>query len=93
MKYRPAQTDEIEARRSLICEPLPPPNVITLRRSRSLRAILAESLNTTQALQRRLEDGVIVLNDAHCEVVRSLFVATRHQAKALAAMLELDGLE
>jgi len=47
-KYHPAQIDEMEARRSLICEPLPPDNVITLRKARSLRAVLAENLNATQ---------------------------------------------
>jgi hypothetical protein len=31
--------------------------------------------------------------DQQREVVRLLYVATRHQVKALAAVLELDGLE
>ena len=92
-KYHPAQIDEIEARPSLICEPLPPDNVISLRKSRSLRAILVESLNATRALRRHLEDGVIVSDDAQCEIVKSLFVATQQQEKALAAALELEGLE
>jgi DNA-binding transcriptional regulator YiaG len=92
-KYHPAQTDEIEARPSLISEPLPPDNVIPLRRSRSLRAVLAESLNTTRALLRQLEDGVSVSNDANCEVVRLLFVATRQQVQALNTALECDDLE
>jgi hypothetical protein len=78
----------IENRRSLICEPLPPENVIKLRRSRSLRAALAESLNTTRALLRQLEDGVTVSDDAQCETIRLLFVATRQQVQALAAVLE-----
>jgi hypothetical protein len=31
--------------------------------------------------------------DQQREIVRLLYVATRHQVKALAAVLELDGLE
>jgi len=93
MKYRPAQIDEMEARPSLISELLPPPNVITLRRPRPLHAILAENLNSTKALLRRLEDGVTVLDDAQCEIIRLLFVATRDQVRALSAVLELEGLE
>jgi hypothetical protein len=93
VKYNPCPLDEIEARPSLICEPLPPANVISLRRSRSLRAILAENLNATQALQRRLEDGVVVSQDAECEIIRLLFVATRQQLQALSAVLELEGLD
>jgi hypothetical protein len=92
-KYRPCSIDEVEARPSLINEPLPPDNVITLRQSRSLHAVLAENLNATRGLQRYLEDGVIVLNDTDCEIIKSLFVATRQQVQALAAVLELDGLE
>jgi len=42
---------------------------------------------------RSPEDGVTVSDDAQCEIVRSLFVATREQVQALAATLELDGLE
>ena len=41
----------------------------------------------------RLEDGVTVPRDQQREIVRLLYVATRHQVKALAAVLELDGLE
>jgi hypothetical protein len=93
-KFWPVSIDEIEDRPSLIGAPLPPDNVIaTPRTLRSLRAILAENLNSTRALRRRLEDGVTVSSDAQCEIVRLLFVATRHQVKALAATLELDGLE
>jgi hypothetical protein len=55
--------------------------------------VLVENLNSTRALRMRLEDGVTVSSDAHCEIVKLLFVATRHQEKALAAALELDGLE
>jgi hypothetical protein len=93
MKYHPAQIDELENRPSLISEPLLPDNVITLRRSRPLHAMLAENLNSTKALLRQLEDGVVVSDDAQCETVRLLFVSTRDQLKALAATLECDGLE
>ena len=92
-KYCPCPIDELEARPSLINEPLPPDNVITLRKARSLRAVLAENLNATRALQRALEDGVVVSDDAQCEIVRLLFVATRQQVQALNAALECEGLE
>jgi hypothetical protein len=92
-KYHPAQIDEIENRRSLISEPVPPENVITLPKSRPLHAVLVENLNSTQALLTRLEAGVTVPRQEQREVVRLLYVATRHQAKALIATLELDGLE
>jgi len=55
--------------------------------------MLAENLNSTKALLRRLEDGVTVLDDAQCEIVRLLFVATRQQVRALEAALSLEGLE
>ena len=92
-KYWPAQIDEIENRRSLICEPLPPDNVVSLPKSRPLHAVLVENLNSTQALLLRLEDGVCVPKNAQREIVRLLYLATRHQVKALAAVLELEGLE
>ena len=92
-KYWPAQIDEVENRRSLVSEPAPPPNVVSLPKSRPLHQILVENLNSTQALLRRLEDGVTVPRDQQRGVVRLLYVATRHQVKALAAVLELDGLE
>jgi len=93
VRYRPAQLNEIENRPSLIGEPVPPDNVITLRKSRSLHAVLVENLNATRALRRHLEDGVTVSNDAQCKIIKSLFVATRDQVNALAAVLELEGLE
>jgi len=93
VRYHAAQLDEIEARRSLISEPLPPENVISLRRSRSLHQVLVENLNSTRALLRCLEDGVTVSSDAQCEIVRSLFVATRDQVQALSATLECEGLD
>ena len=92
-KYWPAQIDEIENRRSLISEPLPASNVISLPTTRPLHAVLVENLNATKALLRRLEDGVHVPRQAQREVVRLLYVATRHQVQALTAALELDGLE
>jgi len=92
-KYWPAQIDEIENRRSLISEPAPAENVIALPKSRPLHAMLVESLNSTRALLRRLEDGVTVPRDQQREIVRLLYVATRHQVKALTATLELEGLE
>jgi len=92
-KYWPAQIDEIENRRSLISEPAPAENVIALPRSRPLHQVLVESLNATKALQRRLEDGVTVPRGQQREIVRLLYVATRHQVKALTATLELEGLE
>ena len=92
-KYWPAQIDEIENRRSLICEPLPPENVISLPKARSLHAVLIENLNSTRALLRRLEDGVHVPRQQQREIVRLLCVSTRHQTAALAAVLELEGLE
>jgi len=55
--------------------------------------VLVENLNSTRALLRHLEDGVVVSDDAQCEIIRLLFVATRHQVKALAATLECEGLE
>jgi hypothetical protein len=92
-KYWPAQIDELPDRKSFISQPLPPENVITLPKSRPLHAVLVESLNSTRALLRRLEDGVTVPRDQQREIVRLLYVATRNQARALAAVLELEGLE
>jgi hypothetical protein len=48
---------------------------------------------STQALLTRLEAGVTVPRNEQREIVRLLYVATRHQVRALAACLELDGLE
>jgi hypothetical protein len=93
MKYHPAPINEIEDRPSLISEPLPPENVISLRRSRSLHVMLAENLNSTRALLRHLEDGVTVPKDAQREIIRLLYIATRHQVQALSACLELGALE
>ena len=90
-KYWPAQIDEVEDRPSLIKEPLPPDNVIALPKTRSLYAMLCQTLIDTQALLARMEAGVQVQQQR--EVVRALYVASRNQAKALIAVLELRGLE
>ena len=83
----------MEARRSLISEPLPPDNVVSLPKSRHLLAVLVENLNSTRALLTRLESGLCMPRPEQREIVRLLYVATRHQVKALAGCLELDGLE
>jgi hypothetical protein len=67
--------------------------VVSLPKVRPLHAVLIENLNSTQALLRRLEDGVHVPRQEHREIVRLLYVSTRQQVTALAAVLELDGLE
>ena len=95
-RYWPRPFDEIEGTPvTLINEPLPPDNVSVLMptKQRSLHATLVESLNSTRALLRRLERGVHVPRHHQREIVRLLYVATQHQVKALAAVLELDGLE
>jgi hypothetical protein len=97
-RYWPRRFDEMASDRtpvSWLNEPLPPDNVSALVRTkqRSLHAVLVENLNSTRALLRRLELGVHVPRDHQREIVRLLYVATQHQAKALIATLELDGLE
>jgi hypothetical protein len=97
-RYWPRQFDELvddPTPMSWINEPLPPDNVSALvPRQRSIHAMLVENLNSTRALLTRLESGrVCVPRQEQREVVRLLYVATRHQVKALAAVLELDGLE
>jgi hypothetical protein len=97
-KYWPRQFEELGSDPipvTLINEPLPPDNVSTLVRTkqRSLHAVLCGALTNTHALLARLEAGVTVPRDQQREVVRLLYVATRHQVKALAAVLELEGLE
>ena len=95
-RYWPRQFDEIEGTPlTWINEPLPPDNVSALvPRQRSIHAVLVENLNSTRALLTRLESGrVCVPRQEQCEIVRLLYVGTRHQVKALAATLELDGLE
>ena len=93
-RYWPRQFHEIEGTpQTWINEPLPPDNVRTLVRpnQRSLHAVLCEALTNTQALLKRLEAGVTVPRDQQREIVRLLYVATRHQVKALTACLELEG--
>jgi hypothetical protein len=96
-RYWPRQFEEMASDRtpvSWLNEPAPPDNVATLvPRQRSIHAVLVESLNNTKALLARLEAGVTVPRQEQREVVRLLYVATRHQVKALAVVLELDGLE
>jgi len=89
-RYWPRRFEELASDRtpvSWLNEPLPPDNVSALVRTkqRSLHAILVESLNSTRALLRRLELGVHVPRAEQRETVRLLYVATRHQVKALAA--------
>jgi hypothetical protein len=62
--------------------------------SASLCALLVGLRNQAEALLARMETrDVYVPKDTQREVVRLLYVATRHQVKALAATLELEGLE
>ena len=93
-KYWPRTSEELAEDPipvSLINQPLPPDNVIALPKTRSLYAMLCQTLIDTQALLARMEAGVQVQQQR--EVVRALYVASRNQAKALIATLELDGLE
>jgi hypothetical protein len=66
---------------SLINEPSPPDNVRVLvqPKARSLHAVLCEALTNTQALLTRMEAGVVVPREHQREIVRLLYVATRHQ--------------
>jgi hypothetical protein len=67
---------------------------MALPKARSLHAVLCQALMNMQALLQRLELGVHVPRQEQREVVILRYVATRHQVKALAAvLLELDGLE
>ena len=94
-RYRPADVAEVEQKVSLLNEPIH--EVIELRpgqASASLHALLVGVRNQAQALLDRLETrGVYVPKDQQREVVRLLYVATRNQVRALAACLELEGLE
>ena len=97
-KYWPRTSEELAEDpipRSFINQPLPPDNVRPLvsPNRRSLHAVLCEALIDTQALCARLEAGVQVQHNGQREVVRQLYVASRNQAKALIATLELEGLE
>ena len=97
-RFRPRRFDELaedSIPRSLLNEPLPPDNVRTLAqpKARSFHAVLCEALIDAQALLARLEAGVMVPRDQQREVVRSLYMATRNQVRALIATLELQGLE
>jgi hypothetical protein len=94
-RYWPQQFDGSDCTPvSWLNEPTPPDNVATLvPRQRSIHAMLVENLNSTQALLARLEAGVTVPRQEQREIIRLLYVATRHQVKALAAVLGLDELE
>jgi hypothetical protein len=97
-KYRPRTFEELADDRTpvtFVNELSPPDNVRALVRpkQRSLHAVLGEALTNTQALLTRLELGVTVPRPEQREVIRLLYVATRHQVKALAAVFELEGLE
>ena len=95
-RYRPADVAEVEQKVSLLNEPIHD-DVIELRPGQSaasLHALLVGVRNQAQALLDRLETrGVYVPKDQQREVVRLLYVATRNQVRALAACLELEGLE
>ena len=67
--------------------------VLVPSQQRSLHAVLCQALIDTQSLLTRLKAGVQVQHNGQREVVRALYVASRNQAKALIATLELDGLE
>jgi len=95
-KYWPRDIAEVDERPSLINEPLSAPDGTTALpvcyRERPLHAVLCESLKQTRELLNRLElRGVQVARAEQREVVRLLYVATRHQVKALAAVLESRG--
>jgi hypothetical protein len=97
-RYWPRRFDEMASDPvpvTWINERPPPDNVRTFVRptQRSLHAVLCEALTNTQALLCRLEAGVRVPRQEQREIVRLLYVATRNQAKALIATLELQGLE
>jgi hypothetical protein len=97
-KFWPRDIAELEEKVSLINEPLAAPDGTTALpvcyRERSLHAVLCESLKQTRELLTRLElRGVHVPRAEQREVVRLLYVATRNHVKALAACLELEGLE
>ena len=55
-----------------------------LSKGHVMRAVLCPTLTNTQALLTRLEAGVHVPRSEQREVVRLLYVATRHQVEALA---------
>jgi hypothetical protein len=97
-RYHPRSFEELASDPipvTFINKPLPPENVSTLpvRRAHSLHAVLCDALTSSRGLLQRLESGVTVPKDHQHEIVRLLYVATRHQVKALTACLVLEGLE
>jgi hypothetical protein len=95
-KYRPRTFEELASDPTpvtLLNEPIRETVELRPGAKRSLHAVLVESLTNTKALLTRLEAGVHVARNEQREVIRLLYVATRHQVKALTACLELEGLE
>jgi hypothetical protein len=93
-KYWPAQSDEVENRRSLISEPLPPDNVIPLPKpAHSLHAVLCDALTSNRGLLQRLELGVTAPPGEAREQVRELYVQTHRTVQVLSRCLELPELE
>jgi hypothetical protein len=89
---------EVAEKVSLINEPLAAPDgtvaLPVFNREKPLHAQLCEVLVHTKELLAPLEaKGVRVPRDDQWQVVREVYVQTRRQLQALAAVLELDGLE
>jgi hypothetical protein len=97
-RYWPRDIAEVAEKVSLINEPLAAPDgtvaLPVLNREKPLHAQLCEVLVHTKELLAPLEaKGVRVPRDDQWQVVREVYVQTRRQLQALAAVLELDGLE
>lgn len=97
-RYWPRDIAEVAEKVSLINEPLAAPDgtaaLPVLNRDKPLHAQLCEVLVHTKELLAPLEaKGVRVPRDDQWQVVREVYVQTRQQLQALAAVLELDGLE
>jgi hypothetical protein len=97
-RYWPHDIAEVAEKVSLINEPLAAPDgtvaLPVLNREKPLHAQLCEVLVHTKELLAPLEaKGVRVPRDDQWQVVREVYVQTRRQLQALAAVLELDGLE
>jgi hypothetical protein len=61
-RYHPRQFDEITDNGTSLINEVPPENVVSIVRTgeRPIHTVLVESLNSTQALLTRLENGVHV---------------------------------
>ena len=90
--YHPALIEETEDLVCLIFDPVTDAIPLPVQNARPLHAVLCEAMNSTQALLRRLEDGVSVPTRGR-EPIRELYARARALRDALAACLELDGLE